>query len=157
MFNLFKRNPHLATARALYDQAVAAARAPQFYTEWGVPDTVDGRFEMITLHVALAMRPLPLPVRQALFDVMFRDIDRSLREMGVGDLAVPKRMKRMMAAFNGRAQAYLAALASGDETALDAALTRNVYGAVPAPRPEWVAGLVAYARQYAPKNTQLCA
>ena len=117
----------------LYGAAVAAARDTYFYTELAVPDTVDGRFDMVGLHAYLLIRrlrhlPPPGPdMAQAVFDVMFDDMDVSLREMGVGDLSVGKKVKAMWEAFHGRAAAYETALAADDPTALAAALARNVW------------------------------
>jgi cytochrome b pre-mRNA-processing protein 3 len=135
----------------LYATAVRAARDPGFYAApslgeslgvgvgSGVPDTVDGRFDMIGLHVALLIQRLralaePGPaLAPAVFDAMFSDMDTSLREMGVSDLSVGKRVKAMWDAFHGRAGAYEAALAAGDQAALADALSRNVWrGAAPA-------------------------
>ncbi len=103
-----------------------------------MPDTLDGRFDMIALHVALLIRrlgslPPPGPdLAQAVFDAMFRDMDASLRELGVGDPAMARRMRIMWNAFNGRLHAYDVALATGDREALAAALARNVWrGAAP--------------------------
>lgn len=125
-------------ALALYRAAVAAARTPEFYTLHGVPDTPDGRFDMIALHVFLALRRLKReqgPARgdaaalaQALTDLMFADMDRNLREMGVGDLAVGKQVKALAAAFRGRVAAYDAALERTDgDPGLAEALGRNLF------------------------------
>jgi cytochrome b pre-mRNA-processing protein 3 len=99
-----------------------------------VPDTLDGRFDLVGLHAALVIRrvrrdadPRAAALAQAVFDAMFADMDINLREMGVSDLAVGKRVRRMWEAFHGRAQAYEAALEAGDGTALAAALLRNVW------------------------------
>ena len=138
----------------LYGAAVAAARQPWFYRELGVPDTLDGRFDLVGLHAFLVIRRLsamapPGPdVSQAVFDAMFADMDINLREMGVSDLAVGKRVKAMWEAFHGRAAAYESALAQGGETPVDAlladALARNVWrGSVPVPdAPQRLARLV---------------
>ncbi len=126
------------TAGALYRAVVAQARSPEFYGEAGVPDTLDGRFELVALHAFMVLRRLQAdPERtgvlaQALFDTMFDDMDRSLREMGAGDLGVGRRVKFMASSFLGRVKAYEAGLESGDE-ALRSALVRNLYGTVPAP------------------------
>jgi cytochrome b pre-mRNA-processing protein 3 len=131
---LFRRVPH-DTIGALYGTIVAQARRPPFYLNYGVPDTVNGRFDMIVLHVALLLRRLaaePEPARklgQEVFDRFCRDMDHNLREIGIGDLAVPKEMQRIAGAFYGRAKAYESALAEGDDRALAAALARNVHGA----------------------------
>lgn len=111
----------------LYQSIVAAARRPSFYTELGVPDTVDGRFDLIVLHICLLMRRLPenSSLRQPLFDLFFSDMDRNLREMGVGDMSVGKKMRPMFSAFYGRLKAYSAALA-GEEDLVNV-LKRNVY------------------------------
>lgn len=110
----------------LYRAIVAQARLPVFYQTLGVSDTVDGRFDLLLLHVLLVMRRLPDAARQSLFDLLFLDMDRSLREMGVGDMSVGKRVKPMLEAFYGRAKAYESALADGAE-ALTLALGRNLY------------------------------
>lgn len=117
-------------ARRLYMALVEQARARGFYARLGVPDTVDGRFDVITLHAFLVFnrikRGRDQGLGQALFDVMFADMDRSLREMGVGDLSVGGKVKQMVFAFYGRMAAYETALASDDEE-LRGALLRNVY------------------------------
>src|SRR5690242_9073061 len=102
MFGRTKRHIPEATVRALYGAIVAQARAPAFYMNYGVPDTLDGRFELLVLHAFLYFRRLKREpaaeageAGQAVFDLMFLDMDRSLRELGVGDLSVPKKIKRM--------------------------------------------------------------
>ena len=115
----------------LYTAAVRSARAPFFYAELKVPDTLDGRFDMVGLHAYLLIRrlsaePAGQKVSQALFDAMFNDMDVNLREMGVGDLSVGKKVKVMWEAFHGRANAYAEALKSGP-AALAAALERNLW------------------------------
>lgn len=124
---------------SLYATAVAAAREPLLYRSIGVADTVDGRFDLVCLHAVLLVRRLqreaePGPVlAQAVFDAMFSDMDVSLREMGVGDLSVGRRVRAMWEAFNGRAHAYDAALAASDAAGLEAALVRNVWRGAPPP------------------------
>lgn len=142
------RRPHERTGFALYGSAVSAAREPVLYTEVGVPDTLDGRFEMVSLHVFFLIDRLrrdaaPGPdLAQAVFDAMFSDMDINLRELGVGDLSVGKKVKTMWEAFHGRAAAYRDALASADPAhTLGAALTRNVWRGGPVPQ-ERVARLV---------------
>jgi cytochrome b pre-mRNA-processing protein 3 len=136
IFTVFRRRQPEATIRALYGTIVAQARHPSFYLTYGVPDTTTGRFEMIVLHQALLLRRLRLAgepghrhlLGQAVFDLFCRDMDHNLREMGVGDLAVPKEMRRMGEAFYGRAAAYDRALDDADERALAVVLARNVLG-----------------------------
>ena len=117
----------------LYRAIVMQARQPAFYAACGVDDTPDGRWDLIVAHAVLVLRRLhrsPTETRQlgqALFDLMFADMDQNLREMGVGDLAVGKRIKAMAKAFYGRLAAYDQALAEGDGEALRAALRRNLY------------------------------
>jgi cytochrome b pre-mRNA-processing protein 3 len=131
---------------------VTQARAPEFYRELGVPDSLDGRFEMLALHVFVALRRLKQAGdearAQALFDTMFTDMDRSLREIGVGDLSVGKRVKEMARALYGRIAAYEAGLAASDDGVLIKALERNLFGTVtpPAAAP---AALARYLRQAA--------
>ncbi len=125
---LFERRPD--PGQALYEVIVAAARQPRFYADMGVPDSVDGRFDMITLHMFLVLDRLNdaslEATRQTLTDVFFRDMDRSLREMGVGDLSVGKKVRKMAEAFYGRLLAYRKAAGQGEED-LAAALARNIY------------------------------
>jgi cytochrome b pre-mRNA-processing protein 3 len=133
MLNVFRRNPQAPTIEALYGAIVAQARSPVFYLEYRVPDTVNGRLDMLMLHLALAFERLShgdaatAAIGQGLFDRFCRDMDDHLREQGVSDLKVPKEMRNVGAAFFGRHGTYLNALRSGDEAALQAGLARNVY------------------------------
>lgn len=133
---LFRRPSR--TIDALYGAIVAQARAPRFYVELGVPDTVLGRFDMVLLHVVLVLRRLrrgeskdgegERALAQGLFDRFCRDMDHNLREMGISDQGVPRHMQRVGEAFYGRAQVYEAALGEGaGEGDLARALARNVY------------------------------
>lgn len=132
--NIFKKkNPHEAAAGAVYAALLARMRRPVFYESWGVPDTLTGRYEILVLQAAPVISRMKdegtagRDFNQALFDVFFRDMDQSLREIGIGDMGVPKRMRKMMRAFNGRVQAYDAAASGAD--ALRAAIARNIYAA----------------------------
>jgi cytochrome b pre-mRNA-processing protein 3 len=123
-----------AGAVAAYRRAILQARDPLLFTEYGVADTVDGRFDMIVLHVFLLMHRLredmSEPARahvQAIFDIMLDDLDQNVRQLGAQDIGVGKRVKAMAEAFNGRVHAYDAALNEGGD-ALEQALARNVYG-----------------------------
>jgi cytochrome b pre-mRNA-processing protein 3 len=122
-----------AVAAQLYDAAVAQARHPGFYTDLGVADTHDGRLELVQLHVILLLRRLQRggdegrALGQALFDAFFRDLDRSLREGGVGDLSVGKWVKKIGQQFYARATALEPALEHADAAALEDALGDNVY------------------------------
>ncbi len=129
---------------ALYAAAVARARQPQFYAALQVPDTLDGRFEMVALHVFLQLRHLKSdPVLgQALFDTLFADMDRALREIGVSDVVIGNRIKEMARGFYGRISAYEAGLA--DPATLPAALRRNVYGTLPEADAAAIAALADY-------------
>jgi cytochrome b pre-mRNA-processing protein 3 len=135
---LFRRKPFEREGYELYGAAVAAARQPGYYLDYAVPDTLHGRFDLVGLHVALLIRrlrhdadPVGKELAQAVFDAMFNDMDLNLREMGVGDMSISKRVKRMWEAFNGRAQAYEAALDAGDEAALVEVLQRNLWAGTP--------------------------
>ena len=149
-FPLFRREPRGPdTISALYGMIVAQARMPCFYRDYGVADTVNGRFDLMVLHVVLvldriAAEPSLGELGQGLFDRFWLDMDHNLREMGVGDLSVPKKMRSLGEAFYGRAKAYREALAEGSDAALAKALSRNLYGgekADAAPR------LAVYIRQ----------
>jgi len=133
-------DPARQTAEQLYAALVAQARCPEFYSALRVPDTLDGRFELVALHMFLALRRLKLDAsaadtRQALVDAFIDDMDASLREMGAGDLGVGRRVKAMAQALYGRIAAYEAGLA-GSEQALISALRRNVYGTAADPVPD---------------------
>lgn len=157
MLRLFRPDPRQAVIGPLHDRIVAAARRPLLYAELGIPDTLEGRFEALCLHVVLVLRrlrTLPAPadeIGQDLVDYVFRQLDRSLREMGVGDFGVPKRMKKLAQAFYGRAQAYAAALEAGDRAALAAALARNVLadGEPATPLADYALGLESALSGYA--------
>ena len=133
---LFGRKPSGAAVQAerLHDDLVAAIRRPAFYLQFGVPDTFEGRFDLLVLHVALVLRRLRASgkesesVAQHLVDTLFARLEIALRELGVSDIAVPKRMKRLAEAFNGRTASYFTALDAQDENALAAAVERNVLG-----------------------------
>ncbi len=145
---LFSRSPQVDPAEALYGALVRQARRPDFYAALKVPDSLDGRFELIALHAYLLLRRLraepgrATEVAQTLVDVLFEDMDRSLRELGVGDLGVGRRVKRMVEAFYGRVAAYEAALNAGREE-LAAALRRNLFGTAE-PDPMALAAMVDY-------------
>ena len=136
IFSRFRRGASPGTISTLYGMIVAQARMATFYRDYAVADTVNGRFELLVLHLALVLEPLMADadaktVGQGLFDVFCRDMDGNLREMGVGDLKVPAEMRRIGEAFYGRAQAYRAALADADKTALVEVVRRNVYDGAP--------------------------
>jgi len=136
--SLFRRNRHRDAALRLYDDIVEQARDPAFFTDFGVPYTFDGRFELVALHGFLVLNrlkaagPPTAELAQELFDVMFADFDRSLREMGVGDLGVGRQVKTMAQGFYGRIGAYEAGLSASDAAKLADALRRNLYGTVTA-------------------------
>lgn len=117
----------------LYRNLTAAARTPVFFAQMNVPDSVMGRFEMLSLFMVLFFRrtdsagPAVKQLAQDMVDTFFEDIDHSLRELGVGDVSVPKRMKKLARMFYGRAHAYGQALGQKDETALAGALARNIH------------------------------
>jgi cytochrome b pre-mRNA-processing protein 3 len=141
----FRRRSQARIIAALYGAVVAQARSPVFYAVYGVPDTVEGRFDLIVLHLVLLLRRLGQEtgketdpgkslgqnlgqsLGQDLFDEFCRDLDANLREMGVGDLAVPKRMQRFAEAFYGRQSVYGEALAAADRGDFEKALARNIY------------------------------
>ena len=133
MFPRFRRKSRGPdTISTLYGMIVAQARLPIFYRDYAVADTVNGRFDLIVLHLAMVLdRLFQEPALQALgqgvFDHFCRDMDHNLREMGIGDLKVPKEMRRIGEAFYGRSQAYRTAWAGSDEQPLVQALERNIY------------------------------
>lgn len=160
ILSAFQRRHDTHNMQILYGAIVAQARTKAFYTHYGVSDSVEGRFELIVLHLVLVLRRLgaerglgpeqgpasgpPGRIGQQLFDVFCRDLDDNLREMGVGDLAVPRRMRKFGEAFYGRQAAYGAALAAADQRELETALARNIFGSMEAD--ENVVRLARYAR-----------
>jgi len=153
MFTLFRTSPIQEAARLAYGRVVEHARKPGFFLDHGVPDTVDGRFELICLHAFLYLQrlkrehPQAVPLAQRFFDTMFTDFDRSLREMGTGDLSVGREIKAMAQAFYGRVAAYERGLA-GDDTVLQPALARNLFGTAP-PKPSCLDAMARYMRREA--------
>lgn len=138
---LFKHKGQDDAVRSIYERIVEQARRPAFYGACGVPDTLDGRFEMIALHVFLVLhrlkqdRAVASNFSQGLFDILFLDMDSSLRELGAGDLGVGRRVKTMAKGLYGRIAAYEAGLEDGHEIMV-AALRRNLYGTVEPRNPE---------------------
>ncbi len=147
---LNRRRERRASALAAYARIVERARDPAFYVVWGVPDTLDGRFEVLALHAFLVLNRLKreggdaATFAQELFDFMFADFDNALREMGAGDLGVGRRVQAMARGFYGRIAAYERGL--GDETEMVAALRRNLFGTA-APSDTQLAAFSAYARR----------
>jgi cytochrome b pre-mRNA-processing protein 3 len=132
IFGLFRKDLRREVVQALYARSAEASRAPWLYTVAAIPDTVEGRIEALTLHALLVMRrlkelPSPGPeVAQDYVDALFLHIDHGLRELGVGDTTIPKRMKKIAQGFYGRVQAYAAPIDASDAEMLSAALVRNI-------------------------------
>lgn len=146
---LFGRSRDRRAAADLYGRIVAQARRPEFYGTLGVPDTLDGRFDMVALHLFLVLHRLKGRGEAAdarsrrLFEVVTSDFERSLRELGVGDQGIARRVTAMVGGVKGRLMAYDAALA-GDARALEVALDNNLYGTVPEPDPRDLAAMAGY-------------
>ncbi|AVA21044.1 ubiquinol-cytochrome c chaperone protein [Rhizobium sp. NXC24] len=134
IFGLFrKRNHNQLIVVRQYDTLTAMARLPVFYTDYDVPDTVMGRFELLSAVMILFFRRTRSSetsgqeLAQEIVDAFFEDIDYSIRELGIGDNSVPKRMKKLAGMFYGRLESYAAAMDGNDRVALAAALRRNIY------------------------------
>ncbi|HYC98310.1 ubiquinol-cytochrome C chaperone family protein [Brevundimonas sp.] len=131
--NLFRTRPRERLGEPLYERAVQQARDPGFYTRMGVADRIDARFELYTLHVLLLVMRLRdegeqgAEAGQALFDTYVSALDHALRELGVGDISVGKKMRKLGEAMYGRMSAYEPPLRQGDAAALAASLSRNVF------------------------------
>ena len=151
---LFRRNALRDAATRGYGLVVDYARRPVFFTDFDVPDTIDGRFELICLHAFLYLHRLKsegdpgASLAQFFFDLMFADFDRSLRELGTGDLSVGREVKQMAQAFYGRIHAYEQALDAAGDAELHAALRRNLYGTAEPDEPA-LAAMAAYLRDEA--------
>jgi cytochrome b pre-mRNA-processing protein 3 len=150
---LFRQRGPKIVGGQLYESLVERARQPAFYTRLSVSDTVEGRFELYSLHAILLLHrlrgagPQAAETAQALFDIFISQLDHALREIGVGDLSVAKKMRKLGEAFYGRAKAYGAALDAGDDDELQALIGRTVFeGAAEPGRPE---ALAAYVREVA--------
>jgi cytochrome b pre-mRNA-processing protein 3 len=159
---LFRTRPEKTTAKALHDAIVAASRTRELYADLAVPDTLEGRFELVLLHAALVIDvlrdgddPKAVKISQLVFDYMFEDFDIAMREMGVGDSGVGKKIRFMAEGFYGRAKGYTDALAADADNqaahedppneALSLVLARNVYAAEMASEPS--NALARYVRQ----------
>jgi cytochrome b pre-mRNA-processing protein 3 len=132
IFGLFRGSANHKLIDRLHREVIAAARDPVLFTDFGIADTLEGRFESLVLHGTLVLRRLkalssPGPeIAQDLADTLFRHFDVALREIGIADTRVPKEMKALAEAFGGRGMAYDAALREGP-AALSETLARNVY------------------------------
>lgn len=157
---MFRRRPPAEEfAALLYARTAERARAPELYQTLGIPDTLDGRFDALALHAALVIdrlrrEPDGEALSQDFFDAMFRHLDLTLREIGVQDLGVGRRLKIMAEGFHGRALAYRAALADADATSLAEVLRRNAYGGRPPVDPQPLERLAAYVRHEADRLAQ---
>jgi len=147
ILNLFRKNSATDAVYAVYTAIVAQSRQPVFYADWGIPDTVTGRFDMISLHLSLLFRRLRVEKQaghefsQAVFDLFFKDMDNSLREMGAGDMAVPKKVRKMSEIFYGLMTTLNEAMDRDDRPGVEAVLRRDVYGEAD---PAQVGALAAY-------------
>jgi len=150
---LFKRDATKEGARLLYLALATQSRDPYFYAVAGVPDSLDGRFDAVALHVFLLLNRLKRDpdaraagLAQNIVDFFVADMDRSVRELGVGDMGVSRRVKQMAQALYGRAAVYEQALASEDAGLLSAALARNLYGTREDASPDEIALVARYVR-----------
>jgi len=154
VFSMFRRRrERRAAAQQAYVAIVERAREPYFYRGWRVPDTLDGRYELLALHAFLVLnrlkrdRAVSRAFAQSLFDIMFADLDRGVREMGATDIGVGRHVKRMARGFYGRIAAYDKGMA--DESEMAAALRRNLFGTVPEPGDADIAAVRHYIRRQA--------
>ena len=146
-----KSRARYATARELLMTTIAQSRQPIFYSDLAVPDTFDGRFEMVSLHIGLIVAELTRQndegqkMGQALFDETFLNLEKTCREIGVGDLSIPRHIKRMMAALKGRALTYIEAEDKGE---LPEALARNLYGTIERPDQSVLDAMASYVKAF---------
>ena len=133
ILSLFRKKANATQVFAVYSAIVAQSRQTRFYADWQVPDSVNGRFDMVSLHLCLLFRRLKTGEQstrifsQAVFDLFFKDMDQSLREMGAGDMAVPKRIQKMGELFYGLLDKLTTALDQQDVAALQSVIRRNIY------------------------------
>jgi cytochrome b pre-mRNA-processing protein 3 len=148
-----RRKPEEEFAASVYKRTAEQSRTPELFESCGIPDNLYGRFDSLSLHAALMIdrlrrEPDGDTLAQSFFDAMFRHLDLTLREIGVQDLGVGRRIKIMAEGLHGRALAYREALAGGP-TPLAEVLRRNAYGGSPPEEVQTVAALEAYVRRYA--------
>ena len=134
IFGLFRKRRHnQAIVKRQYDALTVVSRHPVFFLEYGLPDTVMGRFEMLSVVMILFFRRTSTAatsgqeLAQEIVDAFFQDLDHSIRELGIGDVGVPKRMKKFAGMFYGRLESYAKALEAKDADQLAEALSRNIY------------------------------
>jgi len=152
MFGLFQRQKlYEQEAASVYEAARSHIRAPVFYDALGVEDSFEGRFDLLLVHIFLIYRAAgpQSDFSQRLFDILFADMERALRELGAGDMGIHKHMKRMMLAHNGRMNAYEQAMESGRAEALREALARNLYGENTKAAPESIDAMASYMHECA--------
>jgi cytochrome b pre-mRNA-processing protein 3 len=150
MLNALRRSAALRELSARLESRISArARAPVFYAEFGVPDTIDGRFDVLALHAALVLERIDGDIAQALVDAIFVSFDEGLRDLGAGDVGMSRRMKKMASAFFGRMQAYRDAR---DNAALEAAITRNIYRGMETGAASILADYAMSAREHLAKS-----
>jgi cytochrome b pre-mRNA-processing protein 3 len=158
IFNLFRKSRNRPLIDRLHGEIMAGARQPVFFVEYGVADTLEGRFEILCLVSTIALRrmsalPEPGPgIAQEVTDSLFAHFDVALREIGIGDVTVPKRMKKMASGYMGRSSAYLAGFSdheAGRAEALPLAIARNVFGDEAQAPAAQTQRLVRYALAYA--------
>ncbi|MBP0579008.1 ubiquinol-cytochrome C chaperone [Labrys sp. LIt4] len=152
MFGLFRNRARDAQIARLYDQILAQSRDPALFIEGRVPDTVEGRTDMMLLHLFLLMHRLNdeqgeiREIAQGVCDRFFAELDRAMREMGVGDLAVPKKMRKIADIYTGCSSSYGNALHKPDDEELTQVLLRNVYARDEARLPQ-ARALAGYVRR----------
>lgn len=144
---LTKKGKNLNSAYALYTALVTQARQPAFYLQGGVADTKEGRFDLILVHAFMLFRrlkgsPAQKELAQQVFDVMFADLDQSMREMGIGDVGILKRIRKMSESYHGRIVAYEEGVQTGDDS-LASALDRNLFADTQA-TPEQLSAMTSY-------------
>jgi len=158
---MIRRRSEREFAEAVYAQTAEQARAPELFEACGIPDTLDGRFDSLALHAALVIdrlsrEPDGEQLAQDFFDAMFGHLDLTLRELGVQDLGVGRRIKIMAEGLHGRALAYRAALASAAPGALAQVLRRNAYGGRPPADRVAVERLEAHVREFVRRLAGTC-
>lgn len=129
----FKKKKEIHIAHNLYQKIISFSRNKIFYTKFSVPDTIDGRFDVLTLLIILIVYRLSFiskngsKISQFLFDLMFQDLDYSLRELGAGDAAVTKNMRKFISSYMGRQKVYINTLKKNDYKNLEISIQNNIF------------------------------
>lgn len=145
----FKRSSSTIPPQQLYGSVMTQARSPEFFTDFGMPDTVMGRFDVLSLHIYLLARrfreegsPIAMDLSQEVFDLYVYDVERALRELGIGDTSVPKKKKKMIRSFYGQIDDFDEAINTTDEAVISEKARLRYLSETENPNPQLLASYI---------------